>query len=295
MDLYNPRSALNHNDPGNCPVLGMLHAIRDYSPKWAYNFAMYRKYGLVTVRQDGECSIVSSTGEYFDFLVPCQSHDYCYDLRRAGFDRTISDSDCDRVFYEMMKADCEVRSHLEIEGCEKRAKRYGWGVKIPLLGTADPRPGLVEIKNVRTNQCLTVPKSSQRDDVQLSQKQCTGTNNQQFRIKSLPDSSAGNAVFTIEPAHSHSRCIKIYRKIQGTMIIVTSWKVVQWVCDTYTDDSMKLKIKSVDNQNIYTIRSSSNAICIKLNSSSTGSLVMGSRCDRSTSDYLYHWRITNVN
>lgn len=35
------------------------------------------------------------TGPFFDFQVPCKAHDYCYDLRKAGFSGTVTDDACD--------------------------------------------------------------------------------------------------------------------------------------------------------------------------------------------------------
>ena len=307
---YNLRCAIYAADEGasfylnlgfmeleNCPVMGMFHAVRSYNPKLVTNTALYSNYGFVSVRQDGDCSRAPDSSPFFDFLIPCQAHDYCYDLRRAGFDETVSDSDCDEIFLDMMKADCDFRSRTHQYTCSYMAGIYYGTVQIPIAGTASPSPGLVQLRNVSTNLCMTVPESKEDDDVQLIQQNCNGDKNQIFRIHPLAISEIGNAFFNIKPEHSQKPSTVVTpRQNKCIRMIDSSWRVVQWECSNRLYDSMKFSLESIGKNN-YSILSY-NGRCIKPTSVLPNSLIVVGHCinyitSLSGQDILY-WRIENV-
>ena len=294
---------LGKSDFGNCPVLGIFHAVRNYDPRLVTNTALYNKYGFVAVRQDGDCSGAADSGVFFDFLIPCQSHDYCYDLRRAGFSNTVSDTDCDNIFLDMMQADCDIRSPRHMRYCSNRAFAYHLVVKTPIAGTADPGPGLVQLRNVNTNLCMTVPDNRKDNDVQLIQGNCEGAKNQIFRMHSLLNSEIGNALFIIIPEHSRkSSTVTKPSKRSCIRMIDTwssnSWRIVQWECrGSLIHRSMKFSIESVGN-NYYTILSLSGR-CIRPTNVLSNARIVGDSCINYITaldgqDILY-WRIENVN
>ena len=292
---------LGKSEFGNCPVMGMFHAVRSYDPKLITNKALYSKYGFVSVRQDGDCSRSPDSGTFFDFLIPCQSHDYCYDLQRAGFSGTVTDGDCDKVFLDMMKADCDFRSRSQRNKCSAMARIYHFAVSIPGI-EASPGPGLVQLRNVSTNLCMTVPDNRKGNDVQLIQRNCNGEKNQIFRIHPFLTSEIGNALFTIRPEHSQeSFTLMEPSKINCIRMIDTwsssSWRVVQWECrGSVLHNSLKFSLESARN-NYYTILSFSGR-CIRPTSVLSNARIVGNSCINyitalDSQDVLY-WRIENA-
>lgn len=288
------------NQYGNCPVMGLFHAVRNYTPKLTYNHAVHSKYGLVSTREDGECSNVDSSGPSFDFLVPCQSHDYCYDLRRAGFSETVTDSDCDVIFAKMMDADCELRPDGQRTVCIATSLRYSHFVKTDLLGAAYKKPGLIQLRNVRTNLCITVPNYSKNDGVRVIQQECRGNDNQIFRMHPLSESQIGEVYFTIRPEHSQEswsrtnpskkRCLKLHTR---NLTLLSSVHVVQGDCGITAKDTMKFRLSSVSGNNIYHINTNKTQ-CLRPNFVSSDSNITSVSCFIVGNDSLSQWRIQNV-
>ena len=97
LDIYGDKKL----DQATCPPQGLFLAspgVADW-PKWGFQKSVADDYGKIVVEELGECSGPSDsanidypdTGTVHDFQVPCKAHDYCFDLRRAGFTETVTD------------------------------------------------------------------------------------------------------------------------------------------------------------------------------------------------------------
>jgi hypothetical protein len=113
------------NDQGYCPPTGMMAAANGYQPQWGLQPSVQNDYGKVAVRANGDCTVIPDTGPNFDFQVPCKAHDYCYDLRKASFSGTVTDSDCDSLLYAFAMADCNDRNLVTRPSCENFALQFG--------------------------------------------------------------------------------------------------------------------------------------------------------------------------
>ncbi len=178
---------LNMQNDGDrvCPIMGMFFASRGYRPKFGYETNVYREYGLVAVNEFGQCTWSPDTSTYFDFQVPCRAHDYCYDLRRAGFSATVSDEGCDIAFGKLMDAHCTHRGPLLILGCAEASAIYQAVVSTPEFVVADPEPFYARIQNSATFYCLNVEGAAGVSAV-LIQYGCIDTPNGRFRIEPPP-------------------------------------------------------------------------------------------------------------
>ncbi len=113
---------LDPANPPHCAVRGLFISSTGYLPRWGDQPSVRNDFGLIMVRMDGGCSTPGYELDYidniFDFSVPCRAHDYCFDLRRAGFGGTVTDSDCNGAFYLLMLADCNDRQGGARDQCE---------------------------------------------------------------------------------------------------------------------------------------------------------------------------------
>lgn len=184
-------------DVGACPIGGMFWAANDYWPVWAFETNVANDYGKVPVRQDGGCSWSPDTGWAWDFQLPCKAHDYCYDLRRAGFSGTVSDNACDDTFYWLMEAHCDDR--VLSGDCRIVRDSYHLAVSAPGVVT-EPSPGIVEIVSYGSNKCIDVEGPSTADGAPLQQWGCLGATNQRFRIH---PASGHPGEFTVRPTNSN--------------------------------------------------------------------------------------------
>lgn len=93
--------------------------------------------GRRAIHPEGECSapILGNSGRSFDFTVPCQSHDFGYDLQRYYRDRGAEHSretrrEADRQFREDVFAHCEqTRSGFNEWSCKNWAGLYSSAVE----------------------------------------------------------------------------------------------------------------------------------------------------------------------
>lgn len=148
LDLYS--SSVNY---GYCVPAGLFNARNGYLPVWAFETNVANDYGLIPVDSAGGCSFSPDTGWAWDFQVPCKAHDYCYDLRKAGFSGTVSDGECDNDFYWLMEAHCNDR--VLAGDCRIIRDRYYAVVSAPGVVT-DPDPAAVSVKVQHSLQCADV-------------------------------------------------------------------------------------------------------------------------------------------
>lgn len=241
---------INANDIDYCPVMGMFTARNGYRPVFAFETNVANDYGKILVKQDGGCSSSPDTGPSFDFQVPCKAHDYCYDLRKAGFSGTVSDNDCDDLFYWLMEAHCNDR--VLADQCRAVRTTYWLAVSAPGVVT-NPDPAALEIINSNSAQCLDVEGSSQADNARVLQYTCFGTANQKWKVTP----AAGEpGLFRLAATHSQKCADAIFTDI------------TQWTC-VYAEQVVQ--IRGAFNANVYTIRpkSTSFAQCFDIPFSST--------------------------
>jgi hypothetical protein len=269
LDMY----AAN-TDYGFCPIHGMFLAVRPYLPVWAFETNVANDFGLIPVRQDGDCTSSPDTGWAWDFQVPCKAHDYCYDLRVAGFSGTVTDNDCDVAFYWIMEAHCNNR--VLSGDCRIVRDTYYLVVAAPGV-VADPNPGLVSIRNFATNKCLDVEGPSSANGTPLQQWDCVGVSNQRFRI-----SPVGSGLFQVTMTWISGRCA------------ASSSTVTQQACST-SSTSQRLRIQGVSGSNIYTFRAEVAGFneCWKVpDSSSNGVDLVDPTCNDGNG--YFRWRINHV-
>ena len=264
------------NDQGVCPVRGMFTAANGYFPVWGDQPSVANNYGKVLVRQDGECSFLVDTGPNWDFQVPCKAHDYCYDLRKASFSGTVSDSDCDWLMLDLMYADCDDRNPVAEAACKDLADHAFAVVRAPSVVT-NPNPGVVEIRSRQTGKCADIEGPSVNDGVPIQQWTCVGVSNQRFKIYPAPNAAG---FFHIKPTHSN----KCARALNDP---------VQWSCSN-TWNSQRHRIQGALNQDQFSLRSRTNTSeCWKVPTSwNNGTDLTNPWCNDTNSWYL--WRIVDV-
>ena len=252
LDLYGPTT-----NYGYCAPAGLFNARIGYQPVFGFDANISNDYGLVPSKQFGNCSPPAvSTGWAWDFTLPCNAHDYCYDLRKAGFSGTVSDSACDNAFYSLMEADCNNR----VFGGDCRIIRNAYYTAVALPGVVtDPDPAAVQVKAFHSSKCADVTGSSLADNASIVQYTCTGTSNQRFKF--TPSDLPG--YFWIVPSHS-GKCADLNASTN---------KLAQWGCGAYTEQ--RFSIQGSFSQNIYTIRSQyhGSSWCWDVAGSSTANLV----------------------
>ena len=205
----------NKHDRATCPPEGLFLAspeIRDW-PKWGFQQTVADDFGKIVVEESGECSgprdslnlDYPDTSWFHDYQVPCKAHDYCFDLRRAGLNATVTDNDCDILLQDLMYADCNKRQSVAKGLCEGQADLIRG---IQRFVDQGPQPGLVNFVNVKTGKCISVKSSSVADDTDVVQSSCINGKNQRFSLHS----AAGSAgYFQIKPAHStdQNMCVAV--------------------------------------------------------------------------------------
>jgi hypothetical protein len=225
---------IHADDADYCPVMGMFTARTGYRPVFAFETNVANDYGKIIVNQNGGCSFARDTGASFDFQVPCKAHDYCYDLRKAGFSGTVSDSDCDAWFYWLMEAHCNNR--VLINECRSTRDQYFAAVSAPGVVT-DPDPASVSISNFNSAQCIDVEGSSTSNNARILQWPCGFTSNQLWKIT---------------PADGEPGLFRLKNKHSGKCLDTWQTGLTQWSCQ-YT--SQLVQIRGAFNLNEYTIRS----------------------------------------
>jgi hypothetical protein len=228
---------MDDDDSLLCPVWGIFEARNGYQPVMAYEANVANDNGWVAVYEDGGCSFSPDTGLAFDFQVPCKAHDYCYDLRKAGFSGTVSDDACDGNFWDLMYSHCDDRI-LQLD-CEIVADAYHLAVSAPMVVT-DPDPALVEIFNLQSDGCMDVEGPSTANGAPIQQWECVGVDNQHF----FPVPSDENAyAFLLKVDHS-GKCIEADR----TMEVLT-----QQVCDD-SEPAQNFTFVGLFGTDTYTVR-----------------------------------------
>ena len=246
---------------GNCPVMGLFRAGmiqrgtdtgngpgEVYGIQLAYDKSIYegyppgakepdikiKAYGLVAVKpepaSDG-CShpnekVLSVNEPIYDRRVPCQAHDYCYDLFRFTVAPSLSESDCDDKFHDLMNSDCADRKGLLPGKCSNDAWWWALGVRAKTISD-EVHPGVVMIQNVGTEEdeedmCVGVENLSDKTGspitgTPLIQYPCEEDDgeitNRQFRFnkeRKLNDNGTWSWYFQIRPEHINPKDIPSY-------------------------------------------------------------------------------------
>jgi len=267
-------------DTANCPPLGMLEAARGYRPVWGYETNIANDYGKVIVRQDGQCSDPApDTGPSFDFQVPCRAHDYCYDLRAASLEATVTDSACDSMFYDLMEAHCNNRSFPLNLDCRNYRDAYHFAVTLPGVETfADPGP--VEIRNSTTGQCADVEGPLVADGTPIQQWGCVSVPQQRWKIW---------------PMDGYPGYFKIVSDFSGKCIAgIGPWNIViEQACNVV--DHQRFKIQGALNMDLYSLRDGLSGYqnCINVPfSTNYGTDLQEPVCDDFS--HWYIWRIVSA-
>lgn len=254
----------------NCPVMGLFRAgtiqreeitqreesegeSEIYVPELAYDKTIYegyppgaknpivKAYGLVTVKPNPPSDICSggreNQADYYDRRVPCKAHDYCYDLIRFAVAPSLSESDCDDKFHDLMNSDCADRGNLkskcisginipsvtsnpslwnlgvQLIGIINSPLIWAQGVRLVGIDEDEVRPGVVMIKNVKTGMCVDVEEGSDEDGARLIQWPCEEdsgqiSKNRQFRFNIKRDLD-GDSYFHIKPEHQPGYCVSV--------------------------------------------------------------------------------------
>lgn len=265
------------DDPAYCTVYGMLSAQGGYTPVWGFEANLANDYGKLMIRQTGECSYLSDTGPNYDFQVPCKAHDFCYDLRRASFSGTVSDSDCDGWLYYFAEANCNDRSGFAADDCRFYRDSVYSAVTRSFV-VADPSPGEVEFYNRGALNCADVEGPSFADGAPLQSWDCVGVANQRFRVWPAPGAPG---FFHIKSVYS-GKCVRA---------LTSTSSVTQQTCnDSFA--SMRMLIQGALNDNQYSLREQNpGAHCwhVPGNSFSNGTNLDHPPCD--DYDRWYLWRI----
>lgn len=275
LDIY-------EDDPAYCPVFGMLRAAVGYTPVWGFETNVANDYGRVIVKQSGECSYLIDTGPSYDFQVPCKAHDYCYDLRRAGFSGTVSDQDCDDWFFWIMEAHCNNRNFpLSLDCRITRDIAYA-AVTFPGV-VADPNPGVVEFRNLATGKCADVEGASLAGGAPLQQWSCVVVTNQRFRIWPAPGAPG---YFHVIAEHSE-KCMRAVST--GTNAVYQN----QCFDSLLTE---RFSLQGAYNTDWYSVRdaytSLANCWQVPLLNFTNGTNLLHPTCNDFS--YWYLWRIVNV-
>ena len=307
---------MSKNNSGNCPVMGMLLAIRDYKPEWGYTESIYDDYGLVAVKNtsDSECSYLTDveriTNRFrklknallYDFQIPCKSHDYCSDLQRAGF--SITDQDCDDQFYLLMQADCNNRQDSFLQdSCFKRAQKIYSTVRWPMFDVS-VSPGMIKLQNSATRLCVTVNSNNSRI-VQLMP--CNDSDKQQFRI--YPSGDNVGTVSYIVRHRPHGKfvdrgegdgtvmwqqadtCIEVKDLFPVQNYATPRQVILNTSCD-HPNSSQKMIISSPLNEDKYSFSSLSDSdFCWKAKSIDRGAGIISANCINGGLSSIFQWRI----
>jgi len=245
LDLYTP-STVNHY---YCPPPDWFVTARGYFPQGGYEELLARTYGwvLVTPTTAGDaCSPPSGeTGPSFDFWIPCQAHDLCYDLRGAGFDQRVTDSECDGAFWWMMEAHCSQRSIFLQPSCRQVRDTYAGAVSLPGVITYASPPALKFRPTHAGNQCIDVPYANTAVNIAIQQWACNGLVQQKFRPWQNPDGS-----FRIMRIDVGARCFGV--------IATYGWSVAQRDCWSVPSQQVTFKIAEWWNQDKYQLLSLQN-------------------------------------
>lgn len=249
-DTYNAASFLDMygagNDYGFCVPAGLFNARNGYLPVFASEANVANDYGKIMIKQTGGCSYgPDSLPLIYDFKLPCQGHDYCYDIRKAGFSGIVGDTDCDNAFWSLMEAHCNNRT---LSGdCRLVRDTFYAAVSLPgVVTNADP--AAVSIKALHSLKCADVAGSGGADNTPLIQFSCTGNSNQRFKI--FP-AYLNSGYYEIRPTHVNPAYKCLYRN--GNTYIY------QYVCQY--SSNFRFRIVGSFSQNIYTLRPQSNNSC----------------------------------
>lgn len=219
-----------------CAPTGMFFATNGYTPVFGFETNVDNDYGRVALRQDGGCSYSPDTGWAWDFQVPCKAHDYCYDLRKAGFSGTVSDSACDSAFYDIMEAHCNNRV---FSGDCRIARDIAYvAVSAPPVVT-NANPGVVFAVNMQSGKCMDIEGPSTGTGASIQQWTCADVSQQKWRIWPQPGYPG---LFKIVSEHS-DKCVAaspIYNI------------VVQQSCTT--ESFKRIRIRGALNGNQYSLR-----------------------------------------
>ena len=266
-------------DTASCPITGMFEAANGYLPVWGHEGNVANDYGKVLIRQGGECTGISDTGWAWDFQVPCKAHDYCYDLRKASFSGTVTDSDCDVMLWYLMEANCNDRNIIFRIDCRSFRDNIYSAVSLPWVVT-DPTPGEVILVNEKTGKCADVEGPSTADNTPIQQWGCAGVSNQRFRIRPAPGAAG---YFQVKPQHTTGKCARA---------LVDP---VQWSCqDTWNTQRFEFRSAVWGSVSLdeYTIRSKYHPTkCWKVPGSySNGVDLDDSSCNSANDWYLWEIR-----
>jgi hypothetical protein len=248
VGYYSDRNAAEYinmwtNDIPDCPVFGMFVQRNNYFPVMGYQASVYDDYGLVAVRQSGSCTGIPDTAAWYDFQVPCKAHDYCYDLRKAGFSGTVTDGDCDSTFYDLMGADCNNRSGILGALCQDtRTGAYLVVSSSPVVTDADPAKDIVFRPMHNIGYCMDVYGSFTINDAAVLQYPCSSTSNELYQI--FPAGVFSPGLFEIRPMHTTGKCVDRN---------VNNGKIASWDCHAYSQQHFR--IQGAFSQDNYTIRS----------------------------------------
>lgn len=194
-----------NDDKRVCPPADWFIKARGYFPQLAEGDGLMWAQGLVNVNPFGGCSAPGSNTDLdHDFTVPCQAHDYCYDLRGAGFSGTVSDDACDDAFWTLMDAHCQTRSYLLQPTCYSHRTSYYLAVRLPNVVT-NPAPPVVEMAGTHNGKCLDIEAWGQNPGAMVTSYTCLYGTNQRFQIITL-----GDGTFAFDPLHSTNQCINIF-------------------------------------------------------------------------------------
>jgi hypothetical protein len=216
-----------NNNVYNCPPMEWFVAAVGYAPVTAFEANVGDNYGHVMVTPLGapgadECSPPGTeSGWSWDFWTPCQAHDYCYDMYRAGFEVTVTKGSCDVAFWYLMEANCNNRpdDFPFFEGSNCASVRDTYYAAVVEFGTVVGNPPVLRMRAVHSSKCLDVPNASPAFNIALIQYTCNGSIAQMFRMWQF---SNGNASFRLGWQGASDRCVGV--------VPTFGWPVAQLSC-----------------------------------------------------------------
>lgn len=169
-----------------CPQLTMFYSANGYLPARGYWGNVANDFGYVIAAPPSSpsdsCSFPGiQSGLYWNFELPCRAHDYCYDLRKAGFTNSVTDDDCDSIFGALMRADCNDRNAIAQYMCDQLAAEYYLAVRLPNVYQS-ANPGWTTLRNTNSLKCADVPAGSAANGLSLQQYTCNYSSAQHFRF-----------------------------------------------------------------------------------------------------------------
>ena len=308
----------------NCPVMGLFRAgailrgiftgkSETYPIVLGYHKSIYEgypvgaenpevdPYGLVTMKivpYSDQCShpFAKSVANSYDRRLPCQAHDYCYDLIRFAVAPGLSEDNCDDRFHDLMNSDCADRGRVFKEDCRDTADEWARGVRWNNI-SRDIKPGVIIIQNAETGMCVDVEGGSKENNTPLVQWPCKDKNGQiskhrQFRF--FPHWLQGT--FRIQPQHRIGNCVLVTHS--NSVVIHSSNFVLSSTPTPSCNNNSSLFVLVSAGQGLYTIRSSdyspdSSGRCWIPETSDQGSrLINSSPCHRDSD--LHLWEIREV-